>query len=240
MKKHVLLIAVALVGSLSTYAQVKFGVKAGLNVASTSQKVDDKKVDGLKSMTGFHVGVIADISLAENFALQPGLLYSKKGFKFQEKETSGEAFAGLKMTTSMNYLEVPINFLYKTELGSGKFFGGFGPYVALGLGGKTKYSGLVGIGTGIIGADGDSKVKFDGKKYPVDGTAEEKAAYNKDSHYKALDAGANFILGYELKNGLQFSVNYSLGLTNSAVEDKESHKNRYFGVSAGFLFGGKK
>ena len=36
---------------------------------------------------------------------------------------------------------MPLNFLYKPMLGQGRLLMGFGPYVALGVGGKATYEG---------------------------------------------------------------------------------------------------
>jgi len=204
MKKTVVLALLALLGTISTYAQVSFGVKAGFS----SAKMSFEESDGVKRLAAWHAGGIADIELAENFALQPQLLVSTKGYKAEGVEgfTEDESFR-------LTYLELPVNFLYKHELGAGKIFGGFGPYLALGLSGKY----------------GDTDVKFDGKK------TEELEETDEDIHAKALDAGANFIVGYELKNGLLFSVNYSLGLTDVDPGGTKS-KNGYFGISVGYLF----
>lgn len=205
MKKNVLLVF-ALLGALSTYAQMTFGVKAGFSYANVSMENNAGKT----GLPAFHAGVIGDISLAENFALQPQLLYSAKGFKGKASPT-GDAF-----TYKLNYLELPINFLYKHEMGAGKFFGGFGPYVAMGLSGKAE----------------DVKIKFDGKKEA------DLTETDEDWHLKALDAGGNIIAGYELKNGLLFSVNYSLSFTNQDPDGAKT-KNNYIGISVGYLFGKK-
>jgi len=55
------------------------------------------------------------------------------------------------------------------------------------------------------------------------------------AYVKPFDAGANFIAGYELKMGLLFSVNYSLGLTNTSPYESETEKNHYLGISVGYL-----
>lgn len=221
MKKQVVLVLLALVATLSTYAQVSFGLKAGYNNASIS--VED---GGNNSrLSGFHAGGIADISLAENFSLQPQLLFIMKGTKQKGyKETIAGVdvnIPGSKLT--LNYLELPVNFLYKHEVGAGKIFVGAGPYLGFGISGKSK----------VDDSDADGKVKFDGKK------SEDIEAGDEDMHLKRIDAGANVLAGYELKNGLLFSVNYSLGLTNIDPDGAKS-KNNYFGISVGYLFNAKK
>jgi len=211
MKKNVVLLMLALVATtLTSYAQVSFGIKAGFSSSSISTEDND----GLKRLAGFHAGVIADLSLAESFSLQPQLLYSAKGVKVPGVD------ANMNETTEsykLNYLELPVNFLYKPKVGPGKLFVGAGPYVALGLSGKYQ----------------DIKVKFDGKKF------DDLDETDENIHAKALDAGANFLAGYELNNGLLFSLNYSLGLTNFSPDGDKS-KNGYFGISVGYLLKGKK
>lgn len=85
MKKQ-LLILVAVIGlGFSANAQdekksgsgmsgeVKFGPKAGLNIASLSG------LDNTKSLLGFHVGGFAEIMISDKFAVQPEVLYSMQG-----------------------------------------------------------------------------------------------------------------------------------------------------------------
>ncbi|PSL49181.1 outer membrane protein with beta-barrel domain [Chitinophaga niastensis] len=227
MKKNVLLIAVALLGTLSTYAQVKLGVKAGFSAASINATADGKSDnEGRKILPAFHAGLIADFTLAENFSLQPGLFYSAKGVKASSEASAGGVSAKETMTVKLNYLEIPVNFLYKHEMGGGKLFAGFGPYIAFGIGGKVKSTYEV---NGQKQSN-ETKVKFDGKKDANDGNV----------HMKTLDAGANFTVGYELKGGFLVGVNYSLGLTNCTVAENSTSKNRYFGISVGYLLGKKK
>jgi len=220
MKKQVVLVLLALAGTLTTYAQVSFGIKAGYNNSSVSG-------DGsgfTKRLSGFHAGGVADISLAENFSLQPQLLFIMKGGKAEgySENVGGVEISYPETKLTLNYLELPVNFLYKHEAGAGSIFVGAGPYLGFGLSGKVK------------AGDEDMDVKFDGKK--------ESELEGEDAtvgHLKRLDAGANFLAGYELKNGLLFGVNYSLGLTNLDPDGGKS-KNNYFGISVGYLFKTKK
>ncbi|KAA2245128.1 PorT family protein [Chitinophaga agrisoli] len=210
MKKYALLVLLAL-GTLSTYAQVSFGLKAGYS--NSNIKFEDN--EGISRLSAWHAGVIADLSLSEDFSLQPQLLVSAKGAQQGGVSVGGLNVGGTKM--SLTYLELPVNFMYKIKAGSGKFFIGVGPYIAYGIGGKI----------------GDQKIKFDGKSFEEVGEGDENA------HLKALDFGGNILAGYELKNGLLFSINYSMGLTDISADDEKS-KNNYFGVSVGYLLHTKK
>jgi hypothetical protein len=226
MKKFSLLCTAALVGGLYAQAQVTFGLKAGFSAANMSSKYEgdsgiaSRKAD-TKTIPAFHGGVIVDIALDDQLSLQPGLFFSQKGAKLKSTIDLGSPSAiGVTSTTRLNYLELPVNLLYKHQIGSGKLFAGFGPYIAYGISGKFK------VKTDNNLVDEDVKVKFK--------NSSEISA--KEVYVKPFDAGANFTAGYELKMGLLFSVNYSLGLTNTSPYNKENEKNHYFGVSVGYLF----
>lgn len=62
-------------GGGSSAGMVKFGPKAGLNIATVSD-------DDAKAMVGFHVGAFAEIMITDKFAVQPEILYSAQGAKF--------------------------------------------------------------------------------------------------------------------------------------------------------------
>lgn len=226
MKKFFLLCTVALVGGLYTQAQVTFGLKAGFSAANMTSKYEgDSGIASRKANTkmipAFHGGIIVDIALDDQLSLQPGLFFSQKGAKTGSTalQVGGGTFI-TNTTTRLNYLELPVNLLYKHQIGSGKLFAGFGPYVAYGISGKLKIKGE------NFSMDEEVKVKFkDSKEYST-----------KEVYIKPFDAGANFTVGYELKMGLLFSVKYSLGLTNTSPYDKEKEKNHYFGISVGYLF----
>ncbi|HVI47296.1 MAG TPA: porin family protein [Chitinophaga sp.] len=208
MKKHLLVLLFPMIGSIATYAQVRLGVKAGFSNAG--MKFESNEYVQRKS--GWHAGVVADIAVAKNFSLQPQLLFSAKGYRSKELVSPAGVTVLPSVTTKLNYLELPVNFLYKPQVGSGRLFVGAGPYIAMGISGNAK-----GDKTETV------KVKFDGKENENDGKL----------HAKRIDAGANFLAGYELKSGLFFSVNYSLGMSDVLPGSKS--KANYFGISVGYL-----
>lgn len=223
MKKNTLILLLAMLGFTTTQAQVKFGIKAGYSMANMSlQYPASVTMPAAKTFSGFHAGLLFDIILAENFSLQPELLYSAKGYHMTGRNYllppggGPPSLAQLNIDYHYNYLELPVNFLYKSPLGPGRLFAGLGPYFAYGLRGKV---------TGLP-IDPPAKIIFDGKT-PMNTMG--------DYHAKRFDAGANFIIGYELKMGLLISANYSLGLTNSTPWSGYNYKNRYLGISLGYL-----
>ncbi|AXG75155.1 PorT family protein [Flavobacterium arcticum] len=96
MKKLLLSAAAVMAFSFATQAQeVKFGAKAGLNIADFG---GDAETDG--SRTGLHVGAIAEIKLTETFSVQPELLYSMQGAKGKE--------LGVEYDLKFDYINIPI------------------------------------------------------------------------------------------------------------------------------------
>src|ERR1044072_7239482 len=134
MKSKVLLFALAATAlSLTSKAQDKttFGVRAGVNFQNLTVNLGDDDDLETKLKPGFNIGVNAEIPVATDFYLQPGLLFTTKGAKLKDEDVK----------FNISYVEVPINFLYKPTLGDGKMLLGFGPYIGIGVGGKVKGDG---------------------------------------------------------------------------------------------------
>jgi hypothetical protein len=113
-------------------AQVKFGPKVGLNLSTMTLKALGISVDP-KTLAGFHLGVISEITLTNSLTLQPGILYSTKGSKYK---IDTEEFS-----MAPSFLEIPVNVLYGFDLGGAKLDLFAGPYFAYGIGGKSKSGG---------------------------------------------------------------------------------------------------
>jgi len=205
MKTKILLtVAISTFFSAAIFAQSKttFGIRAGVNFQNLNGKDNEgNKLDN-KLKTGFNAGVNAEIPVGIDFYVQPGLLLSTKGAKF-----SG---ANGEVTRNLSYIEIPVNFLYKPELGEGRMLLGFGPYAAFAVGGNTK-----------VGSN-KTDLEFG----------------NEVGENKRFDAGANLLAGYEFSNRLSFQLNAGLGLVNMYnrldTDKKTTVKNTGFGVSLGY------
>ncbi|MHB1923025.1 MAG: outer membrane beta-barrel protein [Chitinophagaceae bacterium] len=133
MKKIILALAgVLMTGSLFAQTQtpgspmtpnVQFGIKAGPNFSSITTKTGGSNSTS-SLITSLQAGVVADLMLADQFYLEPGLLFAGKGGSIN----------GVK--GSISYLEVPLDFMFKPQLGTGMFFIGLGPYFADAIGGN--------------------------------------------------------------------------------------------------------
>jgi len=193
---------------ISLQGQVKFGPKVGVNLSTMTLKSSGLSFDPTMQV-GFHVGVISEISITDNLVLQPGIFYSTKGskFKISHSQLSYEA------SIAPGYVDIPINLNYYFGTGNTKIAFFAGPYIAYGIGGKTK-------------SDGES--------------ADISFGNTDNDDMKPLDFGINIGAGVNL-NGLLISAQYGLGLANlvpSTTGDAEM-KNRVIGISLAYLFGGK-
>lgn len=99
MKKIILTAAAVFAFGFANAQDVKFGVKGGLNVATLTGDVDNAD-----SKVGFHVGGFAEIKVSDKFAVQPELLYSTQGAKFEGSE-SGVSY---EAKTNLSYLNIPV------------------------------------------------------------------------------------------------------------------------------------
>lgn len=191
-----------------------FGIRAGVNFQNLNGKDFDGDDLDYKLKTGFHIGVNAEIPVAPQFYVQPGVLFSTKGAKVDDDEDT---------KINLSYIEVPINFLFKPELGTGHLLLGVGPYVAFGIGGKIKSDA------------GDADVEFEKEISGAD--------YLSGKYFaKRFDAGGNLLAGYEFSNKFSIQLNAQLGMVNINPEikevpnDKSKTKNTGFGISVGYRF----
>lgn len=109
MKKLLLSFAVALATFGAAQAQSGVGIRAGANLSNLSG--DLKEESRYENKIGFHAGLTYNIPVISNFfSVQPELLYSNKGFKYEDTELelpTGDTFRR-EGNMNYNYLELPV------------------------------------------------------------------------------------------------------------------------------------
>ncbi len=99
MKKIFLLATAVVMFATVSQAQVRFGAKAGLNIANL-----DFEYEGFSfspdSKTSFHIGVMAKYQFNEQFGIQPEIVYSMEGAEIEDSEID------------FNFINIPILFTY--------------------------------------------------------------------------------------------------------------------------------
>lgn len=109
--KKLLLLGAAVAGLATAQAQITVHPRAevGENISNLSLKVDNKSLDGAKSLVGLRIGGAAEIALPVNVGsmttlyVAPGLLYRQLGAIDKNKEAS------LENKVRINTLTVPVN-----------------------------------------------------------------------------------------------------------------------------------
>lgn len=209
MKKVILSIAVVAAATIGANAQFSINPEAGLNIASMHSKMGNTS-STTKSILGYKVGAVADLTLYKGLYFEPGLFYSVKG----GQTDPGVGLLGAKTKTTLNYLEIPLNIGYNYAFGdAGSVFATAGPYLGFGLNGKSKVE-VPGMGST------EHDVKF--------GDAIDQT--------KKLDVGLNFSVGYVSPWGIYVRAQYGLGLSNLSNVKDMTTKNRTWGFSLGYAF----
>ena len=99
MRKTIATLILLVLGTGISQAQLlKFGVKAGVNFANYTG--GDVSGMDFKTITSYHGGMIMEVKLFENLALQPELLYS----------TQGSELKGLvdQIKNELGYISIPV------------------------------------------------------------------------------------------------------------------------------------
>ncbi len=127
-----LLSAPLLIAQTAERGRMSVAILGGVNFQNLNGKLSSG--DKLKNdmLLGFHAGVNVQIPIVPEFYFQPGLMFAVKG----AKNTYTIFGAELTDQTKINYIEMPLNLVYKGALGNGFVMIGFGPYVAYGISGK--------------------------------------------------------------------------------------------------------
>ncbi len=210
------------VAAITTQAQdkkasasgISFGVRAGVSLQNINGRdANDNKLQN-KLVPRFQGGVNIELPLADEFFIQPGIMFAAKGTEFKGSNTN----------LSLSYIEVPVNFLFKPVVGTGKLLLGAGPYIGFGIAGKSEPEN-----------SSSSSVTF---KNSI--TVAE--AISGAPYYRKIDAGTNLLFGYEMINNLSVQLNAQLGLAkiNPDIEGLNNNKTMYrntgFGLSIGYRF----
>lgn len=128
----VIALAAAFMFAVPAQAQLKFGVKAGLNVSKASL---DKGVLSADNRTGFFVGPMAEFTLPViGLGVDAALLYDNKSVKVGAE--------GESASSTLHYIDIPINVKYTIGLGSlASVYGATGPQFSYNIGGRSILEG---------------------------------------------------------------------------------------------------
>ncbi|HXD76376.1 MAG TPA: porin family protein [Puia sp.] len=95
MKKAFLPGLLALLVGSTLSAQVRFGVKAGYNLAHLQTNLGASEDFSFSALSAFNAGILAQIPLPASLSLQPELLYSGQGAKYDDDGDPGKIQMGM-------------------------------------------------------------------------------------------------------------------------------------------------
>jgi hypothetical protein len=230
MKIKNLTIALCLL-NLTTKAQVYFGINAGANMGGIVTKINGIKDKGIKDAIGYIISGDVNIPLSNNLLLKTGLQFENAHSKVN---TDGTTTAGgytvreiFTAKINYNYINIPVQLFYKMPLGSGSFMAGAGPYMGIGVGGKSSSTDITERTLG--GVTTKSEYNY----------AEKAKFGTSDTTIKWINMGIGVNVNYVLANNISFSLYTNIGLANLNNSNSSNFKIHAYGITVGYIFGKK-
>lgn len=224
MKFFTFLAAIMFFVATNSHAQVSLGLRGGY-VNTGFESSGNSAASATTDVDSWQAGFYLNIPLFERGYLQPGVSYIVKGAGLNyDVSHPVNLFTSGATRLKLQYLELPVNLVYKIPVSFGKLIVGAGPYAAYCVRGDYKVSAY---NDGKLIQTGSQQMNFGSSAPNVFGTSMKMQRW---------DAGLNFTAGVELNCFLTLTGHYGYGLADLDKSAGNSFKNRYWGVSLGFLF----
>ena len=218
------LIILACLVSISSFGQVNVGLKGTFQMVQFNDQGQNLQYYNISNINTIQAGITVEDNINQYFYLQTGLSYAPKG---SFNGYSGLALGGTSATYKINYIQVPLNLLYKENINKSlKLLLSAGFYGAVGVSGTVN-----GIDQQNIGGNSvvNQNIKF---TYDI--------GYNNNETYvKPIDFGYELSGGVEHKN-FQFTLDYSRSFKTIFPIGTTNFRNQTLGISVGYLLFHKK
>ena len=204
-----LLAGLLLCGVGTSFAQSRDMVRFGIGLDMTANRITNYYNNETCGRIGFNVGLKVDVNFTDNVYLGTGFQYAQKGAKKSED--------GVTYKSNPGYLTIPVRVGYRYDFNDKVgIFGEFGPYFAVGVGGKNKWE------AGSYDEDEDFFGDTD------------------EGYAKRFDCGLGIHFGVELIKHLQIGLGYDFGLVkmynNAWVDDDNNSRNGSFRFGVAWMF----
>lgn len=176
--------------------------------------------DTYKGKPGFHAGAYYDHVISKDrrqeLLFEAGLLFDSKG---ATQEYTLNDYSS-KHVTNLYYVDVPLYLQYRYRFRNrNKIYIGAGPYVGMGLFGKTKSTYSLADSEEVV----EHKIKW--------------GSDVEENDLKRLDYGVSARAGYHFDDGLDISASYDYGIPNIAsMGENISMKSRVLRLTLGYTF----
>ena len=169
-----------------------------------------------------HFGLMANVpfSTGSRFAFQPGVVYYAKGDKISLVMDSAKTdMRTATVTRNLNYIDIPLNVVYKLPLSRNtSFVIGGGPQASLFYNGQVQ--------TSSVNAAGEYAIN-DNNDLPVG---------HGEGQYKIVHIAAGAVAGFEFGR-LSLTAQYSHSLTDFYQQNGMAYKHTTVGASLGIKLG---
>ena len=254
--KKLLVLSAAILFAFTMNAQ-KFGVKAGYNMSG--YLINFYSPDGSKMSTGFNFGLVGEYPVNDMMSLRADVTFNQLGSDYDSRDETdanwpARAYYEYDYKQNINYLQIGIS----PKFSFGPAYAFVGPYFAYALKGNetskiTPTSGDVQEWTVDIFSDPRTDVD------PTKPLSDDNNFGGSGDLYNKMDVGFNLGLGANF-SGVFVELNAGMGLMNFintgstsysatsyatkddatvAITGDASQKNIFFGLSVGYLLGGK-
>lgn len=202
-----------------THAQVKPVIKAGIINATWKGDAYETfgslldKTDGYlndRNRTGFYVGGAVDLPIGENFSIEPGLLYTQRGYGVKGSLTINALkidALNARATSQMHYVDVPVLFKVKPAGGFTVFAG---PQVSYLVNNNLRADVNV-LGFSLLNTNLDITNQFN-----------------------RLDVGVTGGIGYESASGIGVSAAFERGF--SRLDKNQNFRVFNQGIKVGLIY----
>ncbi|MFI5133288.1 MAG: porin family protein [Chitinophagales bacterium] len=187
----------------------RYGFSFGATYANMTEKTGGTTTNGSYKF-GATFGIVVDVPMQKGGSFQTGVNFTQKGTKDQA------SFLGASgtVTNVLNYIEVPMNVVFKFKSSGGKFLAGAGISGSLGFFGKSTNT-----------------------KNGIETVSYLNFGNNSGDNLKGIDFGINGLVGYEFKNNWSVAAGYYRGIINviSGGTAIDKLTNNFFSLRFGYF-----
>lgn len=219
MKKLLSIFVFVLIASMAAQAQSGIGIRGGANFSNLEG--DLRNESRYESKVGFHGGITYGIGVVDNFFfIQPELLYSTKGFKYQDTEIPNPAGGTIEREGSMNYNYIDLPVFAKIK--AGPIYFEAGPQASY-----------------LLGVNNKITESLNGERYSSTTTERDIEGLRR------FEVGYAAGIGFATNSGISLGIRYNGSLSDFVDENPEDYfegdltnaRHSTIMATVGFTFG---
>jgi hypothetical protein len=185
--------------------KTSFAVSGGYCMAFYFTKSDGSSLSDFTN--GLFAGANLRQAMGKHWLVEPGLLFAQKG---GVEKVDASVYGSYRSNVKLNYLEVPINFIYSKR---DNFFFGFGPSFGFALSGK-------------------QKLEYDSNKK----TYKIKFGNSPDDDLKGFDIGLSLLVGRHMTENWFWLIHINNSFNNISTDRSQYFSNAYARLGLGYIF----